>query len=93
MADVSAQHPALSPATVADVMHPAVTTVSQNDHVAAAAYLMKCADATGLIVTQAHGHHGQGDMDRDGDHAGHMTPRSARTYENRRSRPPVKGNK
>jgi CBS domain-containing protein len=33
-------------------MHPPVTTVNQNDHVAAAAYLMKRADATALIVTQ-----------------------------------------
>src|SRR6266581_7146 len=53
MADASAQHPAPSPATVADVMHPPVTAVNQNDHVAAAAYLMKRADATALIVTQA----------------------------------------
>src|ERR1700758_5382998 len=53
MADASAQRPAPSPATVADVMHPPVTTVNQNDHVAAAAYLMKHADATALIVTQA----------------------------------------
>jgi signal-transduction protein with cAMP-binding, CBS, and nucleotidyltransferase domain len=43
MADASAQHSASSPATVADVMHPPVTTVEQNDHVA----------ATALIVTQA----------------------------------------
>jgi len=34
-------------------MHPPVTTVDQNDHLAAAAYLMKRADATALIVTQA----------------------------------------
>jgi CBS domain-containing protein len=53
MADVPAQHPAPSPATVADIMHPPVTTVEQNDHLAAAAYLMKRADATALIVTQA----------------------------------------
>ena len=53
MADAPAQHPAPSPATVADVMHPPVTTVNQNDHVTAAAYLMKRADATALIVTQA----------------------------------------
>ena len=53
MADASARHPAPSPATVADVMHPPVTAVNQNDHVAAAAYLMKRADATALIVTQA----------------------------------------
>ena len=33
-------------------MHPPVTTVDQNDHLAAAAYLMKRADGTALIVTQ-----------------------------------------
>ena len=54
MTDAPAQHPAPLPATVADVMHPPVTTVNQNDHVAAAAYLMKRADTTALIVTQAH---------------------------------------
>ena len=54
MADaVSAQHPAPPPATVADVMRPPVTTVEQNDHVAGAAYLMKRAGATALVVTQA----------------------------------------
>ena len=53
MADASAQHPAPPPATVADVMHPPVTTVEQNDHVAGAAYRMKRADATALVVTQA----------------------------------------
>jgi predicted transcriptional regulator len=53
MADASAQHPAPPPATVADIMRPPVTTIEQNDHVAAAAYLMKRADATALIVTQA----------------------------------------
>jgi CBS domain-containing protein len=52
MADASAQHPVRPPATVADVMHPPVTTVEQNDHVAGAAYLMKRADATALVVTQ-----------------------------------------
>ena len=52
MADASAQHPAPSPATVADIMHPPVTTVNQNDHVAAAAYLMERAAGTALIVTQ-----------------------------------------
>ena len=54
MTDAPAQHPAPLPATVADIMRPPVTTVEQNDHVAAAAYLMKRADATALIVTQAH---------------------------------------
>jgi CBS domain-containing protein len=53
MADAQAQHPATPRATVADVMQPPVTTVEQNDHVAAAAYLMKRANATALIVTQA----------------------------------------
>jgi CBS domain-containing protein len=52
MADASAQHPAPSPATVADIMHPPVTTVNQNDHVAAAAYLMNRAVGTALIVTR-----------------------------------------
>jgi CBS domain-containing protein len=53
MADAPAQHPAPPPATVADVMQPPVTTVEKNDHVAAAAYVMKRANATALIVTQA----------------------------------------
>jgi CBS domain-containing protein len=53
MADAPAEHPAPPPVTVADIMQPPVTTVDQNDHVAAAAYLMKRADATALIVTQA----------------------------------------
>src|SRR6266852_9506533 len=53
MADAPAQHSAPPPATVADIMQPPVRTVVQNDHVAAAAYLMKRADATALIVTQA----------------------------------------
>jgi CBS domain-containing protein len=52
MADASAQHSAPLPATVADIMRPPVTTVNQNDHVGAAAYLMKRADATALIVTK-----------------------------------------
>ena len=53
MANPSAQHSAPPPATVADIMRPPVTTVEQNDHVGAAAYVMKRADATALIVTQA----------------------------------------
>jgi CBS domain-containing protein len=53
MAEASVQHSPPPPATVADIMHPPVTTVEQNDHVAAAAYLMKRAHATALIVTQA----------------------------------------
>ena len=53
MTDAPAQHPVPLPTSVADIMHPPVTTVNQNDHVAAAAYLMKRAGATALIVTQA----------------------------------------
>src|SRR5262249_56869251 len=37
-------------ATVAEVMEPALTTAELNDHVAAAAYLMKHAGATALVV-------------------------------------------
>ena len=46
-------HPPPAAATVADVMRPPVTTVNQHDHVAAAAYLMKHAGTTGLIVVDA----------------------------------------
>ena len=53
MPDASAQHPVPPPATVSDVMRPPVTTVEQNDHVAGAAYLMKRAGATAIVVTQA----------------------------------------
>jgi CBS domain-containing protein len=41
-------------ATVADVIRPPLTTVHQHDHVAAAAYLMKHAGATALLVVDAH---------------------------------------
>lgn len=57
MASASAQkssfQPPRAPATVADVMRPPVTTVDQNDHVAAAAYLMKHRGATALVVLDA----------------------------------------
>ena len=43
-------HPPPAAATVADVMRPPVTTVNQHDHVAAAAYLMKHAGTTALLV-------------------------------------------
>lgn len=53
MAEAAAQ-PApqepVSSATVADVMRPALTTVEPNAHLAAAAYLMKHAYATSLVV-------------------------------------------
>lgn len=55
MADDSAQQPSSQRTqtkdTVTDIMRPPVTTtVQQNDHVAAAAYLMKHAGATALVV-------------------------------------------
>ncbi len=51
MTQAAAQQPEPpAAATVADVMHPPVTTVEQGDHVAAAAYLMKHAGATALMV-------------------------------------------
>ena len=57
MAAVSAHnspvHPPPAAATVADVMRPPVTTVNQHDHVAAAAYLMKHAGTTALLVLDA----------------------------------------
>jgi CBS domain-containing protein len=51
MAENSAQD-SRSPAaaTVAKVMKPALTTADLHDHVAAAAYLMKHADTTALVV-------------------------------------------
>ena len=57
MIGVSAQkspgRPRAAAATVADVMRPPVTTVNQHDHVAAAAYLMKHAGTTALLVLEA----------------------------------------
>jgi CBS domain-containing protein len=54
MADAPGQQPSFQPppgsATVAEVMQPPLTTVEQDDHVAAAAYLMKHAGATALVV-------------------------------------------
>jgi CBS domain-containing protein len=54
MAETPAQQPPgrphRHPATVGDVMRPPLTTVDQNDHVAAAAYLMRHAGATALVV-------------------------------------------
>ena len=58
MTTVSAQkspvHPPPAAGTVADVMRPSLTTVNQHDHVAAAAYLMKHAGTTALMVVDAH---------------------------------------
>ena len=56
-ARVNAQEPSFlsraHAATVADIMWPPVTTVGQHDHVAAAAYLMKHAGTTALLVLDA----------------------------------------
>jgi CBS domain-containing protein len=43
-------HESPAPANVADVMRPPLTTAERNDHVAAAAYLMKRAGTTALVV-------------------------------------------
>ena len=57
MTDVSAPessfHPRAAAATVADVMRTPLTTVNRHDHAAAAAYLMKHADTTALMVVDA----------------------------------------
>lgn len=54
MADAPGQQPPFEPppgsATVAEVMQPPLATVEQDDHVAAAAYVMKHAGATALVV-------------------------------------------
>src|SRR5215510_10181328 len=50
MAETAAPGQRRRPATVGDVMQPPLTTVDQNDHVAAAAYLMRHAGATALVV-------------------------------------------
>jgi CBS domain-containing protein len=41
------------PATVAEIMEPALTTAHSTDHIAAAAYLMKHAGTTALVVLDA----------------------------------------
>src|SRR5215468_1771781 len=46
-------HARAAAATVADVMRSPLTTVNQHDHVAAAAYLMKHAGTTALMVVNA----------------------------------------
>ena len=56
MTDAPSQQPAQppTPAIVADVMRPPLTTADQDDHAAAAAYLMKHAGASALMVLHAH---------------------------------------
>jgi len=50
---VTADQPPPASVTVADVMRPPLTTVEQGDHAAAAAYLMKHAGASALMVMDA----------------------------------------
>ena len=50
---MSEQTSAAAPATAADIMRPPLTTVEQADHIAAAAYLMKRAGTTALMVLDA----------------------------------------
>jgi CBS domain-containing protein len=54
MADAPGQQPSFQPppgsATVAEIMQPPLTTVKKDDHVAAAAYLLKHAGATALVI-------------------------------------------
>jgi CBS domain-containing protein len=47
---MSEQANVAAPATAGDIMRSPLTTVEQNDHVAAAAYLMKHAGATAITV-------------------------------------------
>jgi IMP dehydrogenase len=49
----SSVHARAAAGTAADIMRPPLATVNQHDHVAAAAYLMKHAGTTALIVTDA----------------------------------------
>ena len=68
MTGVSAQessfHPRPGAATVADVMRAPLTTVNQHDHAAAAAYLMKHAGTTALMVVNAQTGTGQASSPR-----------------------------
>ena len=52
-AQKSPLHPRAAAATVTDIMRPALITAGQYDHVAAAAYLMKHAGTTALMVVDA----------------------------------------
>ena len=57
MTEASAQQPSVppppAPARVADIVRSAVTTVERNDHVAAAAYLMRRKGVTALVLVDA----------------------------------------
>ena len=50
MTETHAQPPSHGPVTAADVMEPALSTIEPEDHAAAAAYLMRNAGATALVV-------------------------------------------
>ena len=50
MTEVTAQQPSHNPPKAADVMESALSTVEPEDHAAAAAYLMRHARATALVV-------------------------------------------
>jgi CBS domain-containing protein len=50
MTESPAQPPGHAPLTAADVMRPALSTVEPEDHAAAAAYLMRHARASALVV-------------------------------------------
>jgi len=52
-AQTSPFYPRAAAATVTDVMRPPLTAAGQDDHVAAAAYLMKHAGTTALMVVDA----------------------------------------
>jgi CBS domain-containing protein len=52
-AQESSFHSRAAAATVAEIMQPPLTTVKHHDHVAAAAYLMKHAGTTALMVVDA----------------------------------------
>jgi CBS domain-containing protein len=53
-AQTSLFHPRAAAATIADIVRPPLTTVGQYDHVAAAAYLMKHAGTSALVVLDGH---------------------------------------
>ena len=79
MADAPSQQPAQppAPAIVADVMRPPLTTADQDDHVAAAAYLMQHAGASALMVLDAHT--GQRHSPQSDQHAEHGTMYAGRS--------------
>jgi signal-transduction protein with cAMP-binding, CBS, and nucleotidyltransferase domain len=52
-AQTSTSHPRAAAATVTDLLRPPLTAAGQYDHVAAAAYLMKHAGTTALVVVDA----------------------------------------